>query len=375
MYVTIPQTPRTHQITLDDILLGKIPDVPMYKGAVTGTVTHDIRNITTEMSRRYDIYGLKKILSEFNEKHKEMIDCDHSTLYHTFYIPKKSGGLRRIDQPNPELMTALRELADIFQNKMNALYHTAAFAYVPGRCTVDAIKKHQGNCSKWFLKTDFSNFFGSTTPEFVMSMLEQIFPFCAIIKYSINGRSIMERAISLCFLNGGLPQGTPISPMLTNLMMIPMDFKLCNELKKKGFVYTRYADDILISKKTDFNYTEICNIIRSTLKEFHAPFSLKDEKTHYGSSAGKNWNLGLMLNKDNNITLGDKRKKNLRAMCFSFITDKARGVQWDKHDISVLSGQISYFKMVEPEYMAGFIEYFNNKHNVNLMGMIREELR
>lgn len=64
-----------------------------------------------------------------------------------------------------------------------------------------------------------------------------------------EGRELFNTAISLCFLHGGLPQGTPISPMITNIMMIPIDYKLFNSLhdEESTFVYTRYADDMLIS--------------------------------------------------------------------------------------------------------------------------------
>jgi len=176
-------------------------------------------------------------------------------LYRTFHIPKSSGGLRRIDAPLPELIAALRQLKVLLEENMFALYHTSAFAYIRGRCTVDAIKRHQQNESKWFVKLDFSNFFGSTTPEFVLAMLSMIFPFSEIVKRP-GGRDELSKALSLCFLNNGLPQGTPISPFMTNVMMIPLDYKISNTLRNfddRRFVYTRYADDLLISCKVDFN--------------------------------------------------------------------------------------------------------------------------
>ena len=53
---------------------------------------------------------------------------------------------------------ALRTLKAILETDFGALHHTSAFAYVKGRCTLDAARKHQQNESRWFLHTDFSNF-------------------------------------------------------------------------------------------------------------------------------------------------------------------------------------------------------------------------
>ena len=149
-------------------------------------------------------------------------------------------------------MEALRKLKIIFEEDFHALYHTSAFAYIKNRCTVDAVKRHQANESKWFGKFDLSNFFGNTTMDFVLQQFAMIFPFSEVMKTE-RGKSALRTALELAFLNGGLPQGTPISPTITNIMMIPIDFKLSNGFRNfndQSFVYTRYADDFIVSSRT-----------------------------------------------------------------------------------------------------------------------------
>ena len=131
----------------------------------------------------------------------------------------------------------------------------------------------------------------------------------------------------------------------------------------------------MISHRENFDYTQVCKYISDTLVKFGAPFSIKDEKTRYGSSSGRNWNLGVMLNKDNEITIGRKNKEYLKVACNSYVRDKKNNVSWDLHDVSVLRGKIAYYKMVEPDYMEKFIAWFNEKNNVNIIRMLREELR
>jgi hypothetical protein len=284
--------------------------------------------------------------------------------------------LRRIDAPLPELMNTLRELKTLFETNMFTLYHTTAFAYVRGRSTVDAIKRHQRNDSKWFLKLDFSDFFGSTTSEFVFDMISRLFPFSEIVKRR-DGVLELRKALGLCFLNDGLPQGTPISPFLTNVMMIAVDHKISNRLRNfdnRRFVYTRYADDLLISCKINFNKDSVQKFVSDILAEFDAPFSIKPEKTRYGSSSGRNWNLGLMLNKENQITIGHKRKKEFKAMIDNYIRDRKAGNCWSRHDIQVLGGLISYYRMVEKDYIDYIIRQYSDKHGEDIEGCIKADL-
>lgn len=284
---------------------------------------------------------------------------------------------RRIDAPKDELSNALRQLKTIFEERFNALYHTSAFAYVKRRSTLDAVKRHQANESKWFGKYDLSNFFGSTTVDFVVKMFSMVFPFSEVVKHSV-GKSALETAISLCMLNGGLPQGTPISPLITNIMMIPVDFKLANGLRdfnNQRYIYTRYADDFLVSSKYDFKFREIEQFIVDTLASFDAPFTIKAEKTRYGSSAGRNYNLGIMLNKDNQITVGYQKKRKFQAMLHSFVLDTQNGNDWALEDVRVLEGLRNYYKMIEGDTIDAIIKHMSEKHNVDIMAMLKDRLR
>lgn len=374
-YITIQQSPIYYQLTLDDILDGAVDVSKMVVPNVTNTRTHFKANLNENFLNKFDFDAMICVLEKFNEQHTNLFEADRQSLYETFHIPKKSGGLREINAPVPELMDALRQLKTIFEVNMFASYHTSAFAYVKGRCTIDSIKRHQQNESKWFAKLDFSNFFGSTTEDFVISMFSMIFPFSEIVKRR-DGLEALRKALSLCFLNGGLPQGTPISPTITNVMMIPIDHQICNELRKmdEHYVYTRYADDILVSSKVSFDYDKLQDYILGVLKKFNAPFILKKEKTRYGSSAGRNWNLGVMLNKDNEITIGHQKKKAFKAMCCNYICDKKKGVAWDRHDIQTFQGLISYYRMVEKDYIDYVIDHNNQKFGVNIEALIKSDL-
>lgn len=376
-YVTTFQKPRTHQLDMEELWENEI-DVSMFANApttITATVTKTFDEIPERITRTVNAGYLIFVLRRFVTSKQDLYAVQNRhELYDTFQIPKKSGGLRTINAPVPRLMEALRELKTIFETDFHALYHTSAYAYIPHRSTIDSVKRHQKNESWWFLKTDFHDFFGSTTKDFILKQFGMIFPFCLVLE-NAEGRRLMEQCIDLCMLDGGLPQGTPISPLITNVMMIPIDHTIANELHKHGYIYTRYADDSLISHKCSFDYNRQVAYINSVLKRFEAPFQLKSEKTRYGSRAGSNWNLGVMLNKNNEITIGYKNAQRFNAMCSNYIQDRKRGVMWDYESLSKFRGLISYYMMVEKDYITSTIAFYNQKYGVNMYTMLEEDLR
>ena len=373
-YITTMQFRKPRQLSWEDIIMDKLSmnDFTNDKSNSTATVTRKYETIDKEVLKRISVPLMISWLKQFNGDNEKLFIADRKSLYRSFKIPKATGGFRQIDAPCDELQEQLRRLARFITDDCGVLYHTSAFAYVKGRSIVDCVAKHQKNNSMWFLKTDFSGFFPNTTLDFMMKMLSMVFPLSEICKNN-EGFYELKKAISLAFLNGGLPQGTVISPLLSNIQMIPIDHKLFNELAQRKIVYTRYADDIHMSAQEMFPWKDIVKLIENTLKEFDAPWEIKKEKTHFGKKAGRsaNWCLGLLLNKDNNITVSYKKKNYFKAALCSFILDTKNRKYWDLGDVQHLRGQLSYYTMVEPEYFKKIVKEQNKKWNVDVQDMFR----
>ena len=377
VYITVRQPPMFHQMTLEELLFQDYKGPKLINTSDSNTRTYEFEYASEHFTSRIDVSSLIKKLTQYNQSTEELRGKKRHELYKSFCIPKKSGGLRHINAPVAELMDALRRQKTMYEEDFHVLYHTSAFAYIKHRCTVDAVKRHQSNQSKWFAKLDLHDFFGSTTLDFVMSMFSMVFPFSEVVKIP-EGKAQLRKALELAFLDGGLPQGTPISPLITNVMMIPVDFKLSKAFRdydKQQFVYTRYADDFIISSKYDFDVHKVEKLVVDTLKSFGAPFSINASKTRYGSSAGRNWNLGVMLNKDNEITVGYKKKRQFQSMMYNYINDKRNGVEWPREDIMAMQGLHSYYRMVEPEAIDAIVRHTNEKLGVDVIRTIKEDLR
>ena len=87
---------------------------------MTNTRTYEIAEISERFLGTVDVRKLIAKLVQFNDSVAELKSAPRHELYHTFHIPKKSGGLRKIDAPNAELMDALRRLKTIFEEDFKA---------------------------------------------------------------------------------------------------------------------------------------------------------------------------------------------------------------------------------------------------------------
>ena len=261
-YIVVRQSPKFHQMSIDEMLGLKDYVGGIFNDPSSDTRTYVTDNVNKKLVDAVGVDFLIKKLHDFNEKNGHLIDDIREyesipknkrlnvkdRVYYEFLVPKHDGKMRTIDAPREDLSEALRELRIIFENYFHALYHTSAFAYVKNRSIVKCLKRHQNNESQWYAKFDLHGFFPSTTEDFVMNQFSMVFPFSEVIKVP-EGREELRKALNLAFLDGGLPQGTPISPLITNVMMIPIDYQLYKKLRDfngNRFVYTRYADDFTI---------------------------------------------------------------------------------------------------------------------------------
>lgn len=373
MYITFfkerNQAPRltSSDYTLDDVFAGIEFNAPTQE--IQPRQSFETKTIiTSRPPRSYNQEEMNEILNRLQALTSYFSPATVGNQYSTFYIPKRSGGLREINAPNETLMAVLREMKNIFQYNLKVLYHNAAYAYVPTRSIVNALQVHQKNNSRWFLKLDIKDFFPNCSQEFVVKSLRKLYPFSMWTEQQINS------FIWICFRNDELPQGTPMSPMLTNLIMIPVDYALQNYAYENHFAYTRYADDIIISAHNHFDWRKVVEAVNTTFRTLQTPFQIKAEKTRYGSSAGRNWNLGLMLNKENQITVGYRNKKIYKAMLNNLMIAEASANFWNVSELQHFQGITSYYLSVEPEYFTNLINKYQDMYNITLKDIYKRAL-
>ena len=110
VYITVKQSPIYHQMTLEEFLFQNIQSPTVVNPNMTNTRTYEFENASEHFTKKINVESLVQKLVRYNQSTEELRLAERSSLYHTFYIPKHSGGLRQINAPNPELMDALRRL-------------------------------------------------------------------------------------------------------------------------------------------------------------------------------------------------------------------------------------------------------------------------
>ncbi|QOC97322.1 trypsin-like peptidase domain-containing protein [Pseudomonas putida] len=162
--------------------------------------------------------------------------------YKTFEISKKSGGVRVISAPHDQLKV-LQERLKIL---LDELYtpKSSAMAFIKGRSIVENAKQHTRK--KFVFNLDLSDFFSSITFPRVRGLL-------MAKPYSLQS-GVATVIAHLCTLNGILPQGSPCSPVLSNMICSGLDRQLKSFAIKHRARYSRYADDITFSFYDDLNY-------------------------------------------------------------------------------------------------------------------------
>ena len=149
-------------------------------------------------------------------------------------IPKKSGGLRMLHEPKPELKELQRRVLRWLQAR-GLGGGKRSHAFERGRSIATHAWLHVGR--EVVVRLDLKDFFGSTTDAMVRT---------ALVREGAGAEQAQE-IVDICSLDGSLPQGAPCSPLLANVAAKRMDLRLASLAESRKAVYSRYADDLTFS--------------------------------------------------------------------------------------------------------------------------------
>ncbi|WP_186123273.1 reverse transcriptase family protein [Burkholderia gladioli] len=152
--------------------------------------------------------------------------------YRSFSIPK-GRTTRQIDAPKVALKLIQKWLSVQLARTFQPADHV--YGFISGRSHVQAAARHVG--AQWVFSVDIQDFFPSTPVDLVATALEAL-------GFGRDGAVLLSR---LACLRGGLAQGAPTSPVLSNICFQHIDGHLVQIAHNAGARLSRYADDIVFS--------------------------------------------------------------------------------------------------------------------------------
>lgn len=167
----------------------------------------------------------------------ERLVLDAPLLYTSFEVPKPNGTTRTIRPPKRELRDLQRTFLDVLQECIR--YPRWMMGGVPKRSIFDHAKPHVGR--QMVATFDVKAFYPSTRPAMLRPVLERLG----------IGDTAADAVLRLVTKDDELPQGSPTSGFLANLVLEPADRRIDAICRKHGLNFTRYVDDMAISGDTD----------------------------------------------------------------------------------------------------------------------------
>ncbi len=274
--------------------------------------------------------------------------------YSTFEIPKKNGGLRRIDAPNEELKDIQKKLYEVLVQAQEIFFadkkikDNISHGFKKSKGIITNAEVHRRK--KIVLNVDIENFFDSFHFGRVRGYFEKN-------KYFSLSREISTVLAQLTCYQGSLPHGAPTSPILTNLICNILDLRILKICRKFRLNYTRYADDLTFSTNDKY-FKDNFELFYSELSQEIEAFGLKinERKTRLIYSDSRQEVTGITVN--NKLNVKKIYIKKTRAMAESLYSKGEFYINDEIGTLNQLEGRFSFINQ---------LDYYNNVRDIEIL--------
>ncbi|MFC4165654.1 retron St85 family RNA-directed DNA polymerase [Epilithonimonas zeae] len=265
--------------------------------------------------------------------------------YKTYQIAKKNGKLRDISQPNKQLKGIQLWILNNILNKLKVSEYSKGFE--KGQSISDNVRPHIfSNC---LLNIDIKDFYPSINSIKVYNLFK-----------SIGYNNLISTLLTnICTYKNSLPQGSPCSPKISNLICWKMDSRLQGYVGKKGIIFTRYADDITFSSIMPDKLIGVLPFVEKIIID--EGFTLNKYKTRFTGKLRRREITGLVIY-DNNFGIGRKKLRIIRSKVYNFTktTDNV-----NHKALHHLYGWMNYIKSVDEVRYKSLLEYIKLLYQKN----------
>lgn len=279
-------------------------------------------------------------------------------------IPKANGGVRKLGIPTVIDRLVQQAIHQVLSPRYELIFSDYSYGFRPKRSAHDALFQGCNFVSegrKWMVDIDLEKFFDQVNHQRLMWLLSRRIGDKSLLR-------LIHRMLKTGILTGGLvsqrisgtPQGGPLSPLLSNIVLDELD----KELERRGHAFVRYADDLRIFVRSEEAAMRVMGSVTRYIEE-----RLRLKVNREKSQTCKVWQtnfLGHSFLGDGSLFLSKESVKQFKA-AIKDITSRRRGISLEQlvNELnSKLRGWLGYFHYAR----------MNNRLS-NLMGWLRRRIR
>ncbi len=279
-------------------------------------------------------------------------------------IPKSNGGVRKLGIPTVIDRLVQQAIHQVLSQRYERIFSTHSYGFRPGRSAHNAIQESSGYINgghTWIVDIDLEKFFDTVNQQRLMWLLslrvgdKRLLKLIhRILKSGVLVDGLISQRIS------GTPQGGPLSPLLSNIVLDELD----KELERRGHKFVRYADDVRIFVKSQ---KSAIRVLEGMTRFIEKRLRLKVNKEKSKICRGQQTNfLGYSFQRDGTPILSLVSEKRFKDG-IKKITSRRRGISLEQligELNSKLRGWLNYFRFAQMKSRIS-----------KLMGWIRRRLR
>ncbi len=266
--------------------------------------------------------------------------------YISYPIKKKSNNkVRWIDAPQMPLKALQQQLYYKYATSLPIYYYNK---YIK-QSVVNAVYPHLQ--AKVMLNLDIKDMFPSCSVKNIYKAIGTILRSVAMAKSEYFDTEDYEAAFAIATKNKHLPQGSPLSPVIANIIMKYVDTKIYKITNRYDCRYSRYVDDLTISSKDpNIDMIDILAEIEDILNQFD--FSVNYNKTHI-TRANRCMSVTGVIANNSAPSISKKYRNNLRAAIHNIKITK------DLTNLAQIQGQIAWVHTIQPKHANRLKESLN----------------
>lgn len=281
-------------------------------------------------------------------------------------IPKPNGGVRTLGIPTVLDRLIQQALLQVLQPEFEPEFSEHSYGFRPGRNAWQAVQRAQGYIReghRWVVDLDLEKFFDRVNHDILMSRLarkvkdERVLK---LIRRYLEAGMMSDGVVSA--RTEGTPQGGPLSPLLSNILLTDLD----RELERRGHRFCRYADDCNIYVGSEMAGQRAMAAMTEYLER-----KLKLRVNHDKSAVARPWarkflGYSFTWHKQARLKIADSSLQRLKDKVRDIVVGNAsRNLVATINELNpVLRGWTSYFRLTE---VKGALQ--------DLDGWIRRKLR